>query len=479
MSPPIRIGCGKRAASTNEPCRRINCNGEHPGVAMVPAKRGRASEAATTKARDAALRERALEPENTISGLEPYRDQIETEVGELAHAFARDGHAFHLVGGRVRDAMLGLPLDNDIDITTDARPEQIKPILEGWAGNIRDQGARFGTIAATRDSIDVEVTTFRSETYVSDSRKPDVQFSDDVHTDLSRRDFTINAMALSMPSWELLDPFGGANDLERRILRTPSEPDGLFCDDPLRMLRAARFVARFNLSADPEMTEAIRRNKERISIVSSERIGSEINKLLSLPRCHRGLEYLLETGALNAVLDSRGYPPVIGVSSDFDAAVGPDPDVRWAALFGKDLGADKTASLMRDLATERGFASNARHILNAVDAVKALPDCPTDTQIRRLVGEQREHNWRHALDLMWAWGQWPGSDVVRRIVATSEREGLELRILAVEGHQLSQIVGGPGPRVGEALRFLRDHQYEHGPLNKSEAVALIEAHFGG
>lgn len=444
---------------------------------MVPA-RPRRNDTARANARDAALREGATEHEPPAKDLDVYRDQLEAEVGDLARCFAREGHSFYLVGGRVRDAMLGLPLDNDIDVTSDARPEQIKPILEEWAGDVREQGARFGTVAATRDGIEVEVTTFRSETYVSDSRKPDVQFSDDVNTDLSRRDFTINSMALSMPSWELLDPFGGAGDLERRILRTPSEPDGLFRDDPLRMLRAARFVARFGLSADPEMTEAIKRNKERISIVSSERIGTEINKLLSLPRSRRGLDYLLETGTLNAVLEGRGYPPVSDVPATFDQAAGPDPDVRWAALFGKDLGADETANLMRDLATERHFASNARHILDAVDALKTLPEDPTDAQIRRLVGEQREHNWRHALDLMGAWEQWPGNSVVNRIVRTNEAEGLELRIMAVDGNQASRIVGGPGPRVGEALRFLREHQYEHGPLSESQAVDLIETHFG-
>jgi len=166
------------------------------------------------------------------------------EVRPLAGRFADAGHRIYLVGGIVRDLLLGRELrDPDFDLTTDARPEQTEALLSGWADAVWDQGARFGTIGAMVGDRRYEITTHRAESYQPASRKPDVAFSSDIAADLSRRDFTVNAMALSLPEPELIDPFGGAADLAAHVLRTPSGPEVSFADDPLRMMRAARFIA--------------------------------------------------------------------------------------------------------------------------------------------------------------------------------------------------------------------------------------------
>jgi len=233
------------------------------------------------------------------------------ELAPLTERFRAAGHRLYLVGGTVRDLLVDSGrADFDLDLTTDARPDQIKACLDGWADAVWNQGEKFGTIGAhklnpeTGEQRPYEITTFRAEAYTDDSRKPHVVFADEIETDLSRRDFTVNAMALELTgdsaSGEgapvLVDPFDGAVDLATRTLRTPMGPDVSFSDDPLRMLRAARFIARYQLQPSDELVAAVKAMADRLEIVSAERIRDELDKLMVIDHPSPGLWFLIETG---------------------------------------------------------------------------------------------------------------------------------------------------------------------------------------
>ncbi len=223
------------------------------------------------------------------------------ELAPLSERFRAAGHRLYLVGGTVRDLLLGRGLDQlerDYDATTDARPGEIKRLLDGWADVMWTQGERFGTIGAKRGDRTYEITTHRAEAYHPDSRKPDVEFADAIEADLSRRDFTVNAMALELTSDAptLVDPFGGAADLATRVLRTPLGAELSFSDDPLRMLRAARFVAGYQLTPVAELVDAVSSMRGRLSIVSAERIRDELDKLMVVPHPAAGLWFCVDTG---------------------------------------------------------------------------------------------------------------------------------------------------------------------------------------
>ncbi len=227
------------------------------------------------------------------------------EVADVAALFRRAGHRLYLVGGTVRDLLSGQPLDKlDFDATTEARPEAVKKIISGWADAVWTQGEKFGTIGARKGERVYEITTHRAEAYHPDTRKPDVEFADAIETDLSRRDFTINAMALEVTtdSPTLVDPFDGAADLLTKTLRTPLSPDISFSDDPLRMMRAARFIARFGMAPVPELVAAVRAMKDRLEIVSSERVRDELNKLITVDTPSLGLWFLVDTGLADLFL---------------------------------------------------------------------------------------------------------------------------------------------------------------------------------
>ncbi|HWC38107.1 MAG TPA: CCA tRNA nucleotidyltransferase, partial [Acidimicrobiales bacterium] len=207
------------------------------------------------------------------------------EGSELAERFKAAGRQLYLVGGTVRDAIAdprARPGDVDLDFTTDAPPEQIEDLVRGWADAVWLQGKAFGTVGFLHHGRRNEITTHRAEAYRPDSRKPSVRFADDIEIDLSRRDFTVNAMALRLPDVELIDPFGGLQDLAERRLRTPLSPDVSFADDPLRMMRAARFIAALGLEPQAELVEAVHRLHDRLQIVSPERIRDELDKLLTV-----------------------------------------------------------------------------------------------------------------------------------------------------------------------------------------------------
>jgi poly(A) polymerase len=202
-------------------------------------------------------------------------------ASSLAQSFAAQGFRLALVGGPVRDALLGR-LGNDLDFTTDARPEVTKKILQGWAENVWDTGIEFGTVAGKRGDTTVEVTTYRTESYDPDSRKPEVEYGDSIEGDLSRRDFTVNSMALELTTKtpEFIDPFNGLEDLAKRVLRTPAKAENSFSDDPLRMMRAARFASQLDFEIAPDVLQAIKDMAGRISIISAERVRDEFTKML-------------------------------------------------------------------------------------------------------------------------------------------------------------------------------------------------------
>ena len=221
------------------------------------------------------------------------------ELAPLAERFREANARLYLVGGTVRDLLLDRATGElDFDLTTDALPEQTKKLVSGWADAVWTAGERFGTISLQKDGRTYEITTHRAEAYSPDSRKPDVQFSLDIGTDLSRRDFTVNAMALEITADapELVDPFGGVADLLSKTLRTPLSPSESFSDDPLRMMRAARFMSALQLQPVPELVDAVRAMHERLTIISAERVRNELDRLMVTDHPSLGLWFLVDTG---------------------------------------------------------------------------------------------------------------------------------------------------------------------------------------
>ncbi|MDR1077215.1 MAG: CCA tRNA nucleotidyltransferase, partial [Propionibacteriaceae bacterium] len=303
-------------------------------------------------------------PDDLGAEARPGGARLAPVAGRLAAAFAAAGHALYLVGGPVRDAVLGLE-SADLDFTTAARPDQIEAVLRSLGGPIWDMGRQFGTIGTKLgdggQAWTVEVTTFRADAYQFDSRKPTVRFGDTIEDDLKRRDFTVNAMAVNLADGRLIDPFGGLADLGAKVLRTPAPAVESFSDDPLRMLRAARFAARFQLRPTPEVVLAMRRLGERLGIVSPERVRDELSKLLLSDKPRVGLDLAVRTGladhflpelpALRLEVDEHHRHKdvyqhsltVLDQSIALEVARGHQPDVvnRLAALL-HDIGKPKT-----------------------------------------------------------------------------------------------------------------------------------------
>ena len=274
---------------------------------------------------------------------------------ELAGLFEDAGARLYLVGGVVRDALLDqLNPDSDLDFTTDALPSLTEQVLSSWADSIWTQGKRFGTIGAAKGGRRVEVTTHRAEEYATGSRKPEVAFSTALEADLSRRDFTVNAMALSLPDLQLVDPFDGVADLAARRLATPLPADLSFTDDPLRMLRAARFIAGYGLQPEPGLLEAVTRLRGRLDIVSDERVRDELDKLLVVPDPSAGLWFLVNTGLAEEFVPElpalaleqdpvHRHKDVLAHTIAVVQRARPGRIVRLAALF-HDIGKPKTRS---------------------------------------------------------------------------------------------------------------------------------------
>jgi poly(A) polymerase len=446
-------------------------------------------------------------------------------AAELGRLFVRHGHELALVGGSVRDAFLGRRSD-DLDLTTDAVPDRVLELTAGWADSTWAAGVAFGTVGLRKGRTVVEITTYRSEHYVPESRKPAVRYGTSLEGDLARRDFTINAMAARLPSYEFVDLFGGLRDLAGRLLRTPGSPAESLSDDPLRMLRAARFAAQLGFSVTPELAAAMTELAPRMKIVSAERISAELAKLMLAADPGgpaRGIALLVDTGVAELVIPEV---PRLRLEADehyrhkdvyrhsltvLERAIGleeryglqPDLVLRLAALL-HDIGKPKTRSLLPDGRVafhhhEVVGAQLARARLRALRFPKELV-----TDVSRLIElHLRFHGYGS--------GEWTDSAVRRYVtdagplltrlhaltradcttrnhakaqrlarsydeleeriaVLTSQEELARLRP-DLNGNEIMQILGiPPGPLVGKAYTHLLELRMEHGPLGRERAV---------
>ena len=445
-------------------------------------------------------------------------------VLELGTAFADAGHELALVGGPVRDAFLGT-VSHDLDFATSARPEETQRILAAWGNAHWDVGKDFGTIGARRDDVVVEVTTYRTEEYEPDSRKPVVAYGDTLEGDLSRRDFTVNAMAVRLPSLTFVDPFGGLEDLHAGVLRTPADPEQSFDDDPLRIMRAARFSAQLGFDVEPGVMAAMTAMADRLEIVSPERIRAELERLVLSDRPRRGIELMVYTGVAAVVLpevdelqrtvDEHGRHKDVYEHSlvVLDQAValetGPDgpvprPDLvlRLAALLhdiGKPatrrfepgggvsfhhhelVGARMATKRLRALRFDKQTVKDVARLVELHLRFHGYGESKwTDSAVRRYVTDaghllERLHrltradcttrNRRKAMRLAAAY-----DDLEQRIAELARQEELAKIRPDLDGEQIMEILGvPPGPAVGKAYRFLLGLRMEHGPLGEDVA----------
>ncbi len=399
----------------------------------------------------------------------------------MTAAFVDAGHELFLVGGIVRDTLLGLGDAVDVDCTTPARPDTIKEVLGPLADVLWTQGERFGTIGARFAGLDLEITTYRAERYDPDSRKPVVAFGDELRADLARRDFTINAMAVSLADRRLHDPFEGQADLRDQVLRTPLDPSVSFGDDPLRMLRAARFLPRFDLTAGADLIDAARRYADRLGIVSRERVHDEIERLLAVVDPGAGFDFLVETGLLEQVF---GFEPAIDQRGMAFAAVAATEGRRrrrmgLLAPFGVDVARRVLVRLKYSIQdrddTLRGIALVERIGKAAV----------TDSTVRQLVVDARGD--QALLADAFAVGEAlsaidPGRGDPRplhdRWVELAQREDLDALESPLDGQTVMTVLGLPeGPAVGAAMAHLRRLRIENGPLSSDSAIHALRTWF--
>jgi len=468
--------------------------------------------------------------QSVAESLERLGDLARTpSVARLADAFQAAGFELALVGGPVRDALLGRVV-HDLDLTTDARPDDILRIVGPVADAVWDVGRQYGTIGARFGDDTVEITTYRSDSYDGTTRKPEVEFGDSLEGDLLRRDFTVNALALRLPEVRLVDPSGGVEDLIAGTITTPSTPQISFGDDPLRMMRAARFTAQLGFTVDAETREAMTAMADRIEIVSAERVRDELSKLLLADEPRAGLELLVETGLADHVLpeipalrleaDEHHHhkdvyqhsltvlEQAIGYEKERHPGEAPDLILRLAAIL-HDIGKPATRRF------EPGGAVSFHHhdIVGAklakkrltalrfdratIDAVARLIELHlrffgytdghwTDSAVRRYVRDagpelDRLHiltradvttrNRRKADRLGFAY-----DDLEARIRELQEQEELDAVRPDLNGEQVMSILGlRPGREVGQAMRFLLELRLDEGPLGEEEAARRLLA----
>src|SRR5262245_4394554 len=437
-------------------------------------------------------------------------------VQQLARRFADAGFDCLLVGGTVRDAFLDRA-HNDIDLATSARPEQIEELVRPFADHVWLQGKQFGTVGCELAGVRMEITTFRAEVYRPESRKPSVVYADDVATDLSRRDFTVNAMALRLVEPELIDPYGGAVDLAARRLRTPLSPTESFLDDPLRMLRAARFVAGFGLNPDPELVAAIGEHRHRLEIVSAERIRDEMSKLLLVEDPSLGLwllaetrladEFLPELNAMRLEQDPiHTHKDVLAHTIAVVANTRPELVVRLAALF-HDVGKPKTRSFasgavsfhhhevvgarmteerLRALRFPNGVVEDVTKLVYLHLRIHTYAMGWTDKAVRRYVrdagGLLDELNHLQRCDCTTRNKKRAQAlarrmdELDRRIDELRAQEEIDAIRPPLDGRQVMEFLGvAPGKVVGEALDFLLELRLDEGPIDEADAYERLGA----
>lgn len=447
-------------------------------------------------------------------------------ASDLAEKFAKAGFTLALVGGPVRDAILGR-LGNDLDFTTNAKPDETKAIIKKGADSIWETGREFGTIAAQYGDVTVEVTTYRSEKYESDSRNPEVKFGETIEGDLLRRDFTVNAMALELTTTPptFIDNFDGINDLARKVLRTPGTPENSFSDDPLRMMRAARFAAQLGFEVDSSIIVAIKEMAARIEIISAERIRDEFVKLIMSENPRAGLTLLVETGLAEYVLPEIPklkleidehhhhkdvYEHTLKVLEQAialeDRLGGPNLVIRLAALL-HDIGKPKT----RELIEGGGVSFHHHEVVGARMAKERLKTLRfsndvisdvsslvflhlrfhgygtgewTDSAVRRYIRDA-EHQLTHLHVLTRAdcttRNQRKAESLAdtydsleTRIAKLMEEEELEKIRPDLDGLEIMAILGiSPSPIVGRAYQYLLDLRMDRGPLGPDVAKAEL------
>ena len=447
---------------------------------------------------------------------------------ELGEKFSKNGFEISLVGGPVRDAVLG-KLVKDLDLTTNAKPEEIQKCLKGWADSIWDVGIKFGTVGAKVKDYVFEITTYRTEQYEDTSRKPSVEFGKTLDEDLARRDFTINAMALRLPSFELVDIYNGLTDLNNKILRTPLDAQISFSEDPLRMLRAARFMSKLDLKPQADLVEAMKTLADRLKIVSMERINDEFNKLLLTDKPRPGIELLVETGvaehflpelpALKLEIDEHHHhkdvyqhsltvlEQVIDLENKHQPQIEADLVLRIAALL-HDIGKPKTRKFEGEgrvsfhhhevvgarLAKKR--LEKLRYSNEIIEQVCLLIELHlrfhgygdgkwTDSAVRRFVRDAEEQlirlhkltradcttrNDAKAEKLRNAY-----NDLEERIVELSKQEELKSMRPELGGAEIMQVLNiKPGPEVGKAYQFLLDLRIDKGILGLEKATEELK-----
>jgi poly(A) polymerase len=436
-------------------------------------------------------------------------------VIKLAKEFRNAGHELYLVGGPVRDMLLSRP-HVDLDFSTDAQPEETLEILKPLSRTQWLQGMRFGTVGAEVDGAHLEVTTFRTERYDPDSRHPEVQFESDVETDLSRRDFTINAMAIRLPEKTAVDPFKGLEDLEARVLRTPVHPDDSFNDDPLRMLRAFRFAAQLDFTIAEEVLDSVSRLKDRLRTVSAERIADELSKLITGQRpgpaleqaeaCGLTDEFLPELPALKLEQDPvHRHKDVFHHTLAVVERTDPEMQVRLAALLhdiGKPktrrigpegvsfhhheiVGADMARARLRALRFSNEVVDNVSEVIRLHHRFHTYRLGWSDSAVRRYV--------RDAGPLLGTLNALVRADCTTRNAQKAKRlaermDELEARIKELaaqeeiekmrpelDGGQIMAFLGiSPGPLVGEAREFMMDLRLDEGLIGEDAAYEALE-----
>ncbi|MGA5305274.1 CCA tRNA nucleotidyltransferase [Nucisporomicrobium flavum] len=445
--------------------------------------------------------------------------RVSPVADELGRRFGAAGHELHLVGGSVRDALLGR-LGDDLDFCTDARPEQTLAVVKGWADAIWETGREFGTIGVQKDGLRLEITTFRAEAYDGVTRNPVVEYGDNLLDDLRRRDFTINAMAVSLPGHVFTDPYGGLEDLAAGLIRTPARPEQSFGDDPLRMLRAARFAAKLRFTVDPGVLTAMREMAADLDRITAERVRDEFTKLLSGLDPVGGLRLLVDTG-----LADRFLPELSGLKLEIDehaqhkdvyehtlivvanavrleGDAGPDFILRMAALM-HDVGKPATKAVGRDgrVSFHHHEVVGARLTKQRMKAMKYPKDVIsdvvglvalhlrfygygrgewTDSAVRRYVTDAgpllpRLHkltrsdcttrNRRKAAALAADYDA-----LEERISRIQEEEDLARVRPDLDGNAIMELLGvPPGPIVGQAWRHLKELRLDRGPLSRDDA----------